>query len=117
MVFTNPRNGWNVEITCLADSGSNAMLLDSKLARNLHLDWKAGKERTLQVIKEIPIVGYSHKLMMQLENDSHQFEVDCIFVENLNLDGILGQTGFFDNYQVVFEGYNQRFEVTPIKTF
>jgi hypothetical protein len=117
VIFTNPNNGWNVEVFCLVDSGASVIILDEKFAKKLHVDLRAGKERTLEVIQEIPVVGYSHKILMRLKDDPHEFEVDCVFVPGLKTDGLLGQKGFFDNYLVVFEGYNQRLEVTPIEAF
>jgi hypothetical protein len=117
VVFTNPKNGWDVEIWCLVDSGSSATILDGTLAEKLHVDLFSGKERLIRIIQETPIIGYSHELLMRLKNDHHECRIDCIFVPNLRMDGLLGQKGFFDNYRVVFEGYNQHLEVTPIENF
>ena len=114
VIFTNPKNGWNVEMFCLVDSGASVIILDEKFANKLRLDLLSGKERILEVIQEVPIVGYSHKLFMHLKDDPRDFEVDCVFVPGLKMNGLLGQKGFFDNYRVLFEGYNQRLETTPV---
>jgi hypothetical protein len=44
-----------------------------------------------------------------VQGASAAFTVPCAFMPDLRIDGILGQSGFFDTHKIVFEKYNWSF--------
>jgi len=115
IVFTNPTTGKSVEISCLVDSGADNILLHASLASHIGLDLTTGKEHPFQGISHTPVIGYDHALTMKLKNDVYEFSTPCAFVPDLKVAGLVGQTGFFENYKITFERYKKRFEITPAK--
>ena len=43
----------------------------------------------------------------------NEFLITCAFLPGLQTDALLGQSGFFENYKVIFERYHNRFQVIP----
>jgi hypothetical protein len=114
MLFRNPKNGMEIPVFCLVDSGASEILLNIEIAKALGIQVEKGKKKLYGGIGGV-MDGYQHKIKMRMMSDTHEFEVSC-GVLNLPLyDGLLGQNGFFDNYKVIFEKYKKRFEATAHK--
>ena len=54
--------------------------------------------------------GFVHKVRLQVTGFSHWIEIDAVFIES-EVMAILGQSGFFENYQIVFERFKRQFEI------
>lgn len=56
-------------------------------------------------------VAYYHDLKIHVQQDTHEFVMTCGFMD-FRTDAVVGQTGFFEHYRVVFERYRKTFELT-----
>jgi hypothetical protein len=114
VLFTNPKNKKQIEVGCLIDSGADDIFLNTRLAEALGVDITKGATKEYQGITSTPVVASEQFLSMNVEPDTHQFNVACSFLPDLPVFGLLGQNGFFDNYKVVFKRYENQFELTPV---
>jgi Aspartyl protease len=114
-VFPNPRNGKQIEVGCLIDSGADDIFLNTRLADALGVDLTKGMRKEYQGITSTPVVASEQFISMKIEPDLHQFNVACSFLPDLPVFGLLGQNGFFDSYKVVFTRYKGVFELTPVE--
>ncbi len=111
VVFRNAKNGRELPIFCLIDSGASEILINTEIAQALGIDVERGEPRIYGGIGGT-VTGYQHTIKMQVMGDKKEFIVICGVLPLPAYDGLLGQRGFFDNYKVVFEKYKKRFEVT-----
>lgn len=51
-----------------------------------------------------------HKVQLQVTGFDHWIDVDAVFIEPEVLP-ILGQQGFFESYQVVFERFKRQLQI------
>jgi hypothetical protein len=97
---------------CLVDSGADDCLFHASLAKLLGIDLKSGKLKIFSGIAAgHPIEGYLHTVELQPYGMSDKVEVGVYFTEADGVSGLLGQTGFFENFKVSFEQYKGQFEV------
>ena len=115
VLFTNPKNEKQIGVGCLIDSGADDIFLNTRLANVLRINITQGAKKEYQGITSAPVVASEQFLSMNVEPDTHQFNVVCSFLPDLPVFGLLGQNGFFDNYKVVFKRYENTFELTPIE--
>jgi hypothetical protein len=111
-VFTNPKTGMSLPVFCLVDSGSAQILMNPQIGEALGIDITSGEVASYGGING-SVIGYKHSLKFRLAGDTQECEVECAFAPIGSVEGLLGQTGFFDNYKVVFEKYENQFEVIP----
>ena len=112
--FSNPADSSKRrDVFSLVDSGAAATLINAEYAQELGIDLESGKRIPFQGIKGAPAIGYEHLIKIRLTHDSHEFAVPCYFMPDLQISALLGQSGFFENYKVLFERYKKRFEITP----
>lgn len=114
VVFTNPKNNKKVEVGCLIDSGADDIFLNTLVAEVLEIDITGGVKKAYQGITNAPVVATEHFLTMNVKPDMHEFTIGCSFLPDLPVLGLLGQNGFFDNYEVVFRRYEDVFELKPV---
>lgn len=113
IVYTNPRNGKNVEVRSLIDSGAAGIIIHGQFAELLGIDLESGKLHEFQGIAHTPVRAYDHQLKIRLKEDSHEYLVICSVMPDLSTSALLGQRGFFDNYKITFERSIKRIELTP----
>lgn len=114
VVFRNPKNGREIPIFCLVDSGASDILITNEIALALGLEVEKGELRVYGGIGGV-VKGYMHTINMRVMNDTHEFTVVCGLLPLPAYDGLLGQRGFFDNYKIVFEKYKKTFEIIAKK--
>ena len=99
---------------CVIDSGSPFCLFRAGIAAYLKIDLKAGSAETLLGVSDrISEVVYFHRVTLGI--GTWEREVTAGFAENLAFPGLLGISGFFENFRVTFDvsGIPPHFEVTP----
>ncbi len=96
------------------DSGASETLLSTDIAELLGIDPSQAKEQRYSGIGETPILGFRHKLMLKISGFDEWIIINAGFIPE-NKMPLLGHSGFFENYEVTFRAYHQRFEVRKPK--
>ena len=109
------KNGLNeLTVRCLVDSGASETLLSADIAELLGIDPSQAKKQRYAGIGETPILGFRHKLLLKISGFDEWITINAGFIPE-NKMPLLGHSGFFENYEVTFQAYNQRFEVKKPK--
>jgi hypothetical protein len=82
----------------------------------LGIEVETGVSKTYKGIARQSVKGYVHPLKLQIQGFSEWVHVEAGFIES-DVIPLLGQTGFFHNYQIIFERYRGRFEVNSRTRF
>lgn len=107
----------HVQLICLVDSGADDCMFHSSIADVLAIDLKTGTHKPFGgIAKGVVIDSYLHPIEIQLQGFAERIPVMAAFCESSAVDGILGQSGFFENYKVEFEGYRGKLEITSRPT-
>jgi predicted aspartyl protease len=105
-------------VAALIDTGAADCLFDSDVANDLGLDIKdTDTERDYFGIGGQSVVGYIHKIELRIEGYNEWIEMEAGFFDHKMPYPLLGETGFFDNYEVRFMRYHGRFEVKSRTAF
>jgi hypothetical protein len=105
------RNSVNMRpVLGLVDSGASDCIFSASLGEVLGIDVPAGRPHQFHAFDLKETRGFVHKVNLQVTGFSHWIEVQAVFIESEVLP-ILGQSGLFDNYQIVFERFKRQFEV------
>lgn len=101
-------------VISLVDSGADDCMFHSSFGDLLGIDVPSGIPKTYGGIAEGHAVkGYLHPIQLQVLGFSERIEVMAAFTDSVGVDGLLGQSGFFESYQVIFEGYRGKLEIKP----
>lgn len=103
-------SGNHTDVRCLLDSGSDHSMFHSSVADVLGIDLAKGERRTYYGIANQAAVGFLHPIQLQIQGFSEAVDIKAAFTEDSDIP-LIGQIGFFDYYQVIFERYRGRFEV------
>ena len=109
VIFTHPKRGNFIVLFCLVDSGASDIILNAQFAALLGIGLTAAVAQEYQGIGDAPFTAYKHQITLCVQGASAAFTVPCAFMPDLRIDGILGQSGFFDTHKIVFEKYNWSF--------
>jgi hypothetical protein len=101
------------DVRCLVDSGADECLFNSSIAENLGIELEEGEPRTYYPVGGEPFKGFIHRIELQILGFDERIEIEAGFTDSTNLS-LLGQEGFFDNYEVIFRGYEKRFEINSV---
>jgi hypothetical protein len=90
----------------LVDSGANVCVFHASYATVLGIDLESGREFPITGISGDEIPAYVHPVRLTVP-PLKGVDIDVAFThaDGLEDGAILGQLGFFDAYQVVFERY------------
>ena len=114
VVFTNFENRKNLKIECRIDSGADEIILPAEVGIMLGLALETGERLEFQGFTQNPVIGYCHKVDMQIIGDTRTYTVPCSFVFGLKTTGLLGIRGLFDNYKITFDLGKKQFDLKPI---
>ena len=111
-------NGSNyTDIVCLVDSGADDCMFHSSVAAVLGINVPSGRFKQYGGIAQGHTVdAYLHTIELQVYRLPERIRIEAAFTDSAGIDGLLGQSGFFENYQVIFEGYRGKFEINPRPT-
>ena|SRR5690242_18173391 len=105
------RNGINMRpVLTLVDSGATDCIFSASLGEALGIDVRSGSSHEFQTYDRQKNKGYIHKVQLQVPGFSHWINIDAVFID-AEVASILGQQGFFESYQVVFERFKRQFEI------
>lgn len=99
-----------IDLDCLVDSGAGDCLFGSDIAKILGIDLSDVDSREYEGIGNISIQGYVHPVMLKVKGFNEWIKVEAGFIDGNEMP-LLGQSGFFDNHEVIFRGYQNRFEI------
>jgi hypothetical protein len=105
------RHGVNMRpVLALVDSGASDCIFAASLGEVLGIDVPTGKPHEFHAFDLKDVRGFDHTVHLQVNGFPHWIEIEAVFIESEVLP-ILGQRGFFEHYQVVFERYRRHFEI------
>ena len=126
----NPRRPWisrplipirliyqekHVDVYALIDSGADATLFHSSIAKTLGIDTEIGRKEEYFGISGEGIDVYFHKIQLQITGSLEVNELEAGFTDSKGVAAILGQAGFFENYHIEFERDKERVEIVPVR--
>jgi len=116
VVFTHPKTNHEVTLFGLVDSGAAETILHVRMARLLGIDDISSGQKALYSGIGGLVEGYRHTLRVRVAGERKAHEITCAFAPIEDMDCLLGQRGFFENYKVVFEKYKNQFDVIAKRT-
>ena len=92
----------------LLDTGADYNVFHSEIAEILGIDLTKGKSKKIYGLGGQHIKGYVHNVELKLQGFS-SFKSEIVFSKQIpeHSIGVLGNTGFFDHYEVIFN-YNSK---------
>jgi len=99
-----------VDLRALIDSGAADCLFHRSIGEALGIDIESGRPKDYTGIARQSVVGYVHEIGLRVQGMSEWIKIEAAFID-AQVPPLLGQGGFFDSFQVIFERYRGRFEV------
>ncbi|HKZ80922.1 MAG TPA: retropepsin-like aspartic protease [Pyrinomonadaceae bacterium] len=101
-----------VPLLGLIDTGAADCLFDRAVVDDLGIDLtKTHQEKEYFGIAGQTVIGYMHSIEFQILGFAEWIEIEAGFLDTKLPYPLLGQSGFFDNYDVILKLYRGRFEV------
>ena len=105
-----------IEILALIDSGAELCLFHSSVGRVLGIDIKSGKKERIKSLSPDEIPAYLHQIHLVLRGEAGvDIEVGFIESDLIADGGILGQQGFFDEFDIRFQRWQNSIYITRRK--
>lgn len=99
-------------LTAQLDTGADLTLFNSKVADELYIDWKRGKETSVIGIDGKQTKAYLHDLEIEIEGmPGSKVKTTVAFVPLRSVGVILGHYGFFEHFNVAFNSKNESFTI------
>lgn len=99
----------------MLDTGATITLINKSWAEALRIDWKSGKEIKLFGIVGEKISVYMHEIEMEVMNlENSRKPTKVAFIDSPNVGILLGQIGFFENFNTTFSYSKKTFHVNPV---
>ena len=96
----------------LVDSGAADCLFDRDLADDLGIELKdSDLKREYFGVGGQSVIGHIHSIRFQIQGFSEWIDIEVGFIDAKLPFQLLGQSGFFDNYEISFQRYRGRFEI------
>lgn len=99
-----------ISIECLVDSGASESLFSLDIARLLGVDLTKTQPQSYIGIGNISVPGYKSPVKLKLAGFDTWIAFDAGFIDQNEMP-LLGHSGFFDNYEIIFRAYQNRFEI------
>ncbi|PYS24027.1 MAG: hypothetical protein DMF72_06865 [Acidobacteria bacterium] len=99
-----------IDLWALIDSGAADCLFPRSIGEALGIDIESGRFKNYTGIARQSVVGYVHKIELRVQGMSEWVKIEAAFID-AQVIPLLGEGGFFDSFQIVFERYRGRFEV------
>ncbi|MBN1177071.1 MAG: hypothetical protein JXA51_05260 [Dehalococcoidales bacterium] len=96
-----------ISYLALIDSGADSCILHASIGETIGIAIESGKLEVLHGVTGKELKAYFHNIKIDVEG----YEFDCYAGFSREIEhapyGILGQTGFFDVFDIIFD-YNKR---------
>ena len=114
--FINPQNGREITVFPLVDSGAAFTVINRQVAEALGIDIASGARLECFGMGGT-FYACEHRLLVKIIGSKDTIPLICGVTRDLETDSVLGQEGFFDHYKVIFEKYNNTFEIILRRRF
>lgn len=94
----------------LVDSGAVECVFPEAIGKLLAIDVPSGVPKTYFGIAEQGVPGFVHTIELQVTGLNQWITIEAGFVR-ADFIPLLGQAGFFEKYQVIFERSRHQFEI------
>lgn len=113
MQVLNTQNGRSEDVFALVDSGSETNIFRTDVANDLGLDLTRGREVIFGGFGagEIPGILLPVDMQLWLGNTPHKWKAEVIFSDAAKERQVLGQEGFFDQFEITFRRKTAEFEI------
>ncbi len=100
------------DIVGLVDTGAVDCLFDRDVADDLGISFEdSDVSREYFGVGGQSVIGYVSPIRFQILGFSEWIELEAAFIDAKMPYQLLGQSGFFDNYELNFKRYRGRFEI------
>jgi len=96
----------------LIDSGADSIMLNLSIAKALNIDAKSGAKGETVGVGNIPVPVYYHNIDMEIANfPDSRISIEAGFIDSGSVGVLLGRRGFFENFKIIFEMYDNAFYI------
>jgi hypothetical protein len=99
-----------IDLRALIDSGAAECVFHRSIGEALGIDIESGRLKDYMGIARQSVAGYVHEIGLRVQGMPEWVKIEAAFID-AQIVPLLGQGGFFDSFQVVFERYRGRFEI------
>ncbi len=100
------------DVVGLVDTGATDCLFDRDVAEDLGIELvDSDVKREYFGVGGQSVIGHIHLIRFQIQGFSEWIEIEVAFIDAKLPYQLLGQSGFFDNYEISFQRYRGRFEI------
>jgi hypothetical protein len=105
-----------ITVLALIDSGADTCLFHASIGRVLGIDVRSGKEESVKSLSSQPMPIYIHTVQLILRGEP-AIDIEVGFIESdfLADGGLLGQQGFFDEFDIRFQRWQDSIHITRKK--
>lgn len=102
----------HTDVVGLVDSGATDCLFDRDMADDLGIKLvDSDVKREYFDVGGQSVIGHIHQVRFQVQGFAEWIEIEVGFIDAQLPYQLLGESGFFDNYEISFQRYRGRFEV------
>lgn len=102
----------HADVVGLVDTGATDCLFDRDVADALGIKFTdSDVTREYFGVGGQSVIGHIHLIRFQIQGFSEWVEIEVGFIDAKLPYQLLGQSGFFDNYEISFQRYRGRFEI------
>jgi hypothetical protein len=102
----------HTDVVGLIDTGATDCLFDRDVADDLGITLAdSDVKREYFGVGGQSVIGHIHKIRFQVQGFGEWIEIEVGFIDAHLPYQLLGESGFFDNYEISFQRYRGRFEV------
>lgn len=99
----NPKTMQSITTLAAADSGASCSVFGHELAEAIGIDWKKGKKsKAFAGEKCAALYAYRVKMLISVSKSKDFFEEEVDIIHEKHSASLLGLSGFFNHYEVVF---------------
>ena len=110
------KGGRHKDVISLVDSGADLCLFHTDIGKMLGIEIEAAPELAFQGVSGVREVAYLHRVDLVVRGLS-SITLEVGFTNSLAVGtGLLGQRGFFEQFQIGFQLNQRFFEVNPTGT-
>jgi hypothetical protein len=103
------------DVISLVDSGADLCLFHSDVGKMLGIDMESGSELAFQGVSGVREMAYMHRVSLEVKGLG-SISLDVGFTDSMAVGtGILGQQGFFEQFQISFSLNEKLFEVIEVQ--